>query len=372
MAEYFIGLMSGTSMDALDAVLVDLEGGTPCLVASHSQPLPEELRQQLLSLATTAENELERAAQADISLGRFSARTVQQLLSQTGIDAGNIRAIGSHGQTIRHAPDATPPYTVQIGDGNTIAQLTGITTVADFRRRDMVAGGQGAPLVPAFHSALFRDPQLTRVILNIGGIANITILPSEPSLPVTGFDTGPGNVLMDSWCAEQKGVAFDAEGRWASSGAVNEALLERLLADPYFGRQPPKSTGREYFNLQWLRPKLPETLAPEDIQATLCELTARSIAEAVKRFSPDASELIVCGGGAYNTHLMQRLAATLPQLAVSDSTVSSVEPRWMEAMAFAWLARQTLRQLPGNLPAVTGARESVILGSIYPSHQPLC
>lgn len=366
MAEYYIGLMSGTSMDALDAVLVDLEGERPALIASLSQPLPPALRHQLLSLTTAAENELERAAQADIAFGRFSAETVQQLLSRAGLAAAHIRAIGSHGQTIRHAPDADPPYSVQIGDGNTIAQLTGITTISDFRRRDMAAGGQGAPLVPAFHNALFRDPGQTRVILNIGGIANITILPHDAAEPVTGFDTGPGNVLMDSWCAKMRGQAYDAGGQWAASGRVDASLLDTLLADPYFARQPPKSTGREYFNLRWLQTKLPERLAPEDLQATLCELTARSIADAVARFSPDARELVACGGGAYNSFLMQRIAAALPQVRICDSARYSVEPRWMEAMAFAWLAQQTLARQPGNLPAVTGAKEAVILGAIHP------
>lgn len=369
MAEYYVGLMSGTSMDALDAVLVDFEGEQSQLKASLSRPLPEGLRNTLSSLTSPAGNEVERSAQADHWLGRFSAETVGQLLHQAAIDAGQIRAIGSHGQTIRHAPDASPPYTVQIGDGNTIAQLSGITTVADFRRRDMVVGGQGAPLVPAFHSALYRSEQEERVVLNLGGMANISILPADKRLPVRGFDTGPGNVLLDSWCLRQRSKAYDSNGDWAASGTVIPALLQRLAEDPYFQRPPPKSTGREYFNLDWLLNRLPSEAAPADIQATLSELTASTVADAVKHYSPECEKLIVCGGGAYNTDLMRRLETILPRITVSSSTKTGIEPRWLEAMAFAWLARQTLHRLTGNLPAVTGASEAVILGAIYPVNQ---
>jgi anhydro-N-acetylmuramic acid kinase len=366
MADYYIGLMSGTSMDALDAVLVDLSEATPHLEASLSHPLPPTLRQQLIALTTPGANEIERSAQADRELGRFSAKTIQTLLEQTSITASQITAIGSHGQTIRHSPDSSPSYTVQIGDGNTIAQLTGITTVTDFRRRDMVVGGQGAPLVPAFHSALYRDERKTRVILNLGGIANISILPRDPHLPVSGFDTGPANVLLDSWCQAQRGEPFDKNGAWASSGQILPEFLQTLLDDPYFQRSPPKSTGREYFNMDWLGPKLPANSNSADVQATLSELTARTIAEAITQYCPDSAELIVCGGGAYNADLMQRLQTNLPAMPVVSSGESGISPRWMEAMAFAWLAHQTLRGLPGNLPTVTGASKPVILGAIYP------
>jgi anhydro-N-acetylmuramic acid kinase len=255
---------------------------------------------------------------------------------------------------------------VQIGDANTIAQLTGITTVADFRRRDMAVGGQGAPLVPAFHSALYRQCGVNRVILNIGGIANISILPGDESLPVSGFDTGPGNMLMDSWCQSRKNLPYDEQGQWAASGSVSGALLDTLTADPYFRLQPPKSTGREYFNLGWLLPQLPSGIAENDVQATLTELTAITIAAAIHEHSPQTEDVTVCGGGAYNTYLMQRLAANLSGIRLQSSADTGVEPRWIEAMAFAWLAQQTLNHLPGNLPAVTGASEAVILGAIYP------
>lgn len=355
-------------MDALDAVLVDLAGETPRLKASLTRPLPSELRQQLLALTTAAENEIERSAQADRRLGEFSADTVKRLLAGAGIKPAQVQAIGSHGQTIRHAPDADPSYTVQIGDGNTIAQQTGITTVTDFRRRDMVVGGQGAPLVPAFHSALYRRPDQTRVIVNIGGMANISILPGDASQPISGFDTGPGNILMDSWCQARKNRPYDEQGQWAASGTLDAPLLGMLAADPYFRLPPPKSTGREYFNIDWLLPHLADDHADEDVQATLCELTALTLANAIVQYSPTPREVIVCGGGAYNTHLMQRLGANLPGINIESSAATGVEPRWIEAMAFAWLAQQTTRHLAGNLPAVTGASESVILGAIYPGH----
>jgi anhydro-N-acetylmuramic acid kinase len=367
MAEYFVGLMSGTSMDALDAVLVDLSQTPLKLVATLSRPLPATLREQLLALCTPGENELERAAQADITFARFSAETVQQLIADAAVPASAIRAIGSHGQTIRHGPDASPPYTVQIGDGNTLAQETGITTVADFRRRDMAVGGQGAPLVPAFHAALFRSEKQSRAALNIGGMANITFLPASHHLAVSGFDTGPGNVLMDSWSQHCRGAPYDEGGAWARSGTVNEELLARLLNDPFFALTPPKSTGRERFNLTWLLPQLPDGMDDADIQATLCELTARSTTDAIKQYAGDCRELLICGGGAENTFLLERLASLLPNCRVSSTADYGLAPRWVEATAFAWLARQTLQHLPGNLPAVTGAREAVILGAIYPA-----
>jgi len=368
MSEFYIGLMSGTSMDALDAVLVDLGGEQPQLLASLSRPLPPPLREQLIALALPGDDEIARAARADVLLGRFSAECVQQLLQQSVMRNSDIRAIGSHGQTIRHAPDDTPPYTQQIGDPNTIAQLTGITTVADFRRRDMVVGGQAAPLVPAFHSALYRNNRYTRVALNLGGIANITVLPADPDAAVIGFDTGPANGLMDAWCQYRLDRPYDEAGRIAASGEVNQPLLEQLENDPYFRLPPPKSTGREHFNLDWLLQQLPASpLDDTDILATLTELTARSVAAAIMQHATGTEELIVCGGGAYNDHLMQRLTANLPDIRINSSTSYGVEPRWIEAMAFAWLARRTLNHLPGNLPSVTGAREAVILGAIYPA-----
>lgn len=366
MAEYYIGLMSGTSMDALDAVLVDFSNVPLRLVSHHSRPLPPDLRQQLLSLSSIGENELERVAQADIQLGRFCAETVLELLADAHIGHIEVIAIGSHGQTIRHAPNASPPYSVQIGDGNTIAQATGIATVTDFRRRDMVVGGQGAPLVPAFHEALYRSSNIERVILNIGGMANISILPADEDTPVSGFDTGPGNVLLDAWIQQKQGELYDMDGSWGRSGKVNATLLESLLSDPYFSLKPPKSTGREKFNLAWLQAHLAEKLSDEDIQATLVELTACSISQAIHDYAAESGELLVCGGGAHNGLLMERLAARLPQWHVGSTEEYGLAPRWVEATAFAWLARQTLLNLPGNLPSVTGATEAVVLGAIYP------
>lgn len=370
MAEYYVGLMSGTSMDALDAVLVDFSAPPLQISATLSQPLPVELRRQMMALASPGDNELERAAQADILFARFSASTVKALLHTTTISPTEIVAIGSHGQTIRHGPNADPAFTVQIGDGNTLAQLTGITTIADFRRRDMVVGGEGAPLVPAFHASCFQREGETRVILNIGGIANISILPGDPQQPVSGFDTGPGNMLMDSWIRRCLGDTYDDNGNWAHSGQVHPGLLELLLGDPYFPRTPPKSTGREHFNLEWLLPQLPSGISEVDVQSTLCELTAHSIADAINQYAPDCREVLVCGGGAYNSYLMGRIAERVPSATVSSTAHYGLDPRWVEAVAFAWLARQTINHLPGNLPAVTGAREAVILGAIYPAPPP--
>ncbi len=361
---YYIGLMSGTSLDGIDAVLVDFAGDPPRLIEAHTHPLPDTLRQQLGALCQPGDNEIERMGRADIALGELFADAVQQLLRQTSIPATEIHAIGSHGQTIRHRPDAG--FTLQIGDANRIARRTGITTVADFRRRDMAAGGQGAPLVPAFHAALFRSPDITRVVLNLGGMANITLLPAHPERPVSGYDTGPGNVLMDTWAQQYLGRPLDEHGAWAATGCVNEALLTRSLSDAYFRQAPPKSTGREYFNADWLTARLDESehsLSPVDIQATLCELTAVSVAEAVRH--TDAAELLVCGGGTHNTYLLSRLKARLDSMDVIPSTERGLAADWVEAVAFAWLARETLAARPGNLPAVTGASEAVVLGAIY-------
>ncbi|MEN8171103.1 MAG: anhydro-N-acetylmuramic acid kinase [Pseudomonadota bacterium] len=367
MADYFIGLMSGTSMDALDAVLVDFSATPPHLIATHSHALDKAIRHEILALAQPGDNELDRLAQLDVRLGTLSAQLSLQLLEQAQIDSSEVRAIGSHGQTVRHAPDAPTPYTVQIGDPNTIAQLSGITTVADFRRRDMVAGGQGAPLVPAFHKALFHSSETNRVVLNIGGIANISILPADNSQAVNGFDTGPGNMLMDAWIQLKQHQPYDENGGWARSGSVNVELLNKLLSDPYFSRTPPKSTGREQYNLHWLEQQLHEAHQAQDIQATLCELSATTIANAVLQFAPNTDELYVCGGGARNSYLMERISDYLKGCHISTTAELGVEPQWVEAMAFAWLARQTLLGLPGNLPAVTGARKAVILGGIYPA-----
>jgi anhydro-N-acetylmuramic acid kinase len=367
MSELYLGIMSGTSLDAIDAVVADFTSLPPKLIACHTHPLPDKIRSKIIELHQTGVNELERMAQLDIQLGRLFAEAVMLLLEQIPSLPHGIQAIGSHGQTIRHQPAGNPPYTLQIGDPNIIAQLTGITTVADFRRRDIAAGGQGAPLVPAFHAACFHSSDEDRVIVNIGGMANITILPAREKSNVSGFDTGPGNVLLDGWIRKVRGEKMDESGNWARSGKVDIALLQQLLDDPYFRQPPPKSTGREYFNLEWLENRLTGREEPQDIQATLCELTAVSIAKSVSRFAAGSRRLLVCGGGSSNNLLMDRLQALLSDAIVESSHEQGIPPHWVEATAFAWLARQTLKGLTGNIPAVTGAKAPVVLGGIYPA-----
>ena len=356
-------------MDAIDAVLVRFDQHRPELVENLSAPLAPELRNRLAELATPGENELARMMELDVIMGRAFAEVSRTLLEKAHLTPDSVRAIGSHGQTIRHIPSGFFPSTCQIGDPNIIAEISGITTVADFRRRDMAAGGQGAPLVPAFHAAILRVSQRTRVVVNIGGMANISVLPAYPAGTVIGFDTGPGNVLMDHWIERAQGKGWDENGQWAAQGKIDEELLERLLREPFFHQAPPKSTGRELFSEGWLLSHLSGREQPVDVQATLCELTARSIAQAIQSVSSDCREVMVCGGGAYNAHLMQRLASNLAGATVVSTAEYGIEPRWMEAMAFAWLARQTLAGLPGNLPAVTGANHPVILGAIYPANR---
>ena len=365
--QLYIGLMSGTSADAIDAALVDLQS-TPQLIAQHSFELPASIRQQIHRLSLPSDNEIDRMGLLDVELGKLFAKTSLELLAKSGLKGEQITAIGSHGQTIRHRPPGSPEgtFTLQIGDPNQIVELTGITTVADFRRRDMAASGQGAPLVPAFHRAIFHSQNKHRVIVNIGGMANITWLPAQGQ--TLGFDTGPGNVLMDTWMAEHLGESYDKDGAWATSGQVSGALLRELLAAPYFELQAPKSTGRECFNRAWLDEnlrKLPSTLAPPDVQATLLELTAITITNSINDLSQSSKEVFVCGGGAYNLALMQRLVELLPDNAVASTAVLGVDPQWIEAMAFAWLAQQTINHRPGNLREVTGAQREVILGGVY-------
>ncbi len=372
MENLFIGLMSGTSMDGIDVVLADFDD-QPRLLASHSHPIPSSLHTRLVTLSTAnSAHEIRLLGETDRLFGECLASAAITLMSKAGVDASRVAAIGSHGQTVRHAPNNKPAWTMQIGDPNTIAELTGITTVADFRRRDVAAGGQGAPLVPAFHQAVFQHPDRDRVVLNIGGMANITILPANEQAPVTGFDTGPGNVLMDEWVRLHEQRDFDRDGRWAATGTCNDTLLQRLLSDVYFQAPPPKSTGRETFNLDWLYGFIHrQPVAPADVQATLTELTAATVADAILRHAPATDEVLVCGGGAHNSLLMDRLRAHLPGHAIETTAAYGIAPDWVEAMAFAWLARQTLLGLPGNLPAVTGARESRILGAIHPGNDGL-
>ena len=369
MSERFIGLMSGTSLDAIDVALVEFESHYPKLIASHSQALPAELRDTLLSLNRSRAGEIKRMAIADVQWAQQAADAVNKLLSQTSLTANDISAIGSHGQTIRHAPNNETPYTLQIGDPNTLAELTGITTVADFRRRDLAAGGQGAPLMPSFHNAMLRVNDETRVVVNIGGMANITVLPADPDEDVIGFDTGPGNVLMDAYIQTCLRKDYDEGGQWAASGAVNNDLLTRLRRDKFFKLPPPKSTGRELFNLRWLErhlKRIKKRIVRKHVQASLCELTAVSISEAIQEYAAEAKSIIICGGGVHNTALMFRLQCLLEHQQIRSSEDYGIDPDAMEAIGFAWLAQQTLAIQPGNLPSVTGATHPVVLGGIYP------
>lgn len=361
----FIGLISGTSMDAIDAVLVSFEAATPRLLAHHSLPLSHEIRTELTALQQPGHDELNRTARLDIEMGRLFAQSTSELLELSGCQPREIIAIGSHGQTIRHLPNGEYRTSFQIGDPNLIAELTGITTVADFRRRDMAAGGQGAPLVPAFHNQVFRSDTLNRVIVNIGGIANITVLPADRDEPVIGFDTGPGNGLMDAWIGRHQGRNHDHRGEWAARGRVLPELLDRMLTDPYFSLAAPKSTGKEYFHLDWLQKYLAKKMAAEDVQATLCELTATTITNAIRHVGPGTEEIYVCGGGVYNQHLMQRLVELLKPAKTASTDELGLAPDWVEAICFAWLAKQTLHRHPANLPSVTGARHDVVLGGIF-------
>jgi anhydro-N-acetylmuramic acid kinase len=368
MPEKYIGLMSGSSLDGIDAVLVSFESSSPLLHAHLVHPLDPELVSELDALTRPGSDELARLCRADVSLGECFADAVTSLLDQAGIAGSQVSAIGSHGQTVRHYPDIQTPTTLQIADPNIIAERTGLTTVADFRRRDIAAGGQGAPLVPAFHQAVLHDPEYNRVIVNIGGIANLTLLPAKPESGISGFDTGPGNALLDAWIKQQRNEAYDYHGEWAASGKVHPELLTALLGEPYFFRLAPKSTGRDIFNLDWLTNCWPTVaeLSPVDVQATLLELTAVTIADAIQQASPVPEQVLVCGGGVHNISLLQRLNTLLPAQQILSTKDVGLDPDWIEAMAFAWLARQTLHHQAGNLPAVTGASHPVVLGGIYP------
>ncbi|WP_432727882.1 anhydro-N-acetylmuramic acid kinase [Variovorax sp. W6] len=373
-AELFIGLMSGTSLDGVDGVLADFSGGRITVRSYATAQFPVALRAELLALNTPGDNELHRAALAGNGLARAYAGVVAQLLADSGTDAGAVTAIGAHGQTVRHRPLEFDEvgYTLQINNPSLLAELTGIDVVADFRSRDLAAGGQGAPLVPAFHRALFARPDETVAALNIGGISNLSLLPAasqpEGAATVLGFDCGPGNALMDHWCQSHQGQPFDRGGQWAASGQVLPGLLAQLLADPYFARTPPKSTGRDLFNPAWLAAQLGTTaMAAEDVQATLAELTAHACAADLKSYGKDSKLLIVCGGGALNDHLLDRLRALLPGVTVAASTDHGLPPLQVEAAAFAWLARATVRREAGNLASVTGARGARVLGAIYPA-----
>ena len=371
--ERYAGVMSGTSLDGVDAVLAAFDGATCTVEAAAHRPFPAALRAELFALQTPGPDEIARAARAANALADAYADAVADVLAAAGVVASDVLAAGVHGQTIRHCPHEA--WTLQLNNPARVAERTGVTVVADFRARDVAAGGQGAPLVPAFHAAMFARGDADRVIVNIGGIANLTLLPAGGDLAaVRGFDTGPGNVLMDLWCARHRGEDFDRGGAWAQTGQVDAALLAVLLADPYFAAAPPKSTGRDLFNAGWLATRLARHAeqrlpAPDAavVQATLLALTVRAIADAViaAGWANDA-EVLVCGGGARNSTLMAALATGLAPRTVTTTAAHGIAVEHVEALAFAWLARQALAGRPGNLPAVTGARGLRVLGAIYP------
>ena len=365
MSDLYIGLMSGTSLDGADGVLVDFSGSKLRVVASSTEMFPTDFRAELLALNSPSHNELHRSALAANQLTEVYAEVVTSLLRDSGETAKHIQAIGAHGQTVRHRPELG--YTTQLNNPSLLAERTGINVVADFRSRDVAAGGQGAPLVPAFHHSFFGKPGQATLVLNIGGISNLSVLPVTGQ--VLGFDCGPGNALMDAWCLQHTGKRFDEGGQWAASGQLVPELLASLLDEGYFALPPPKSTGRDLFSMAWLRQKLKSyaSYSPEDVQNTLTELTARACIACANSYLNNSKELIVCGGGAFNNYLMQRLQAGLPFLNVVSSSTRGLPALQVEAAAFAWLARQTTKRLPGNLPSATGAVGQRMLGAIYPA-----
>ncbi|MBA3564653.1 MAG: anhydro-N-acetylmuramic acid kinase [Gammaproteobacteria bacterium] len=367
-SELYMGLMSGTSMDGADAALVQFDEQGCRIVAGHGVPFPRDLYEAVSGLVAQpmSISSLDQLGELETRLGHFFADAALELLEGERVAASSVAAIGSHGQTIRHCPDFTHAFTWQLGDPNVIVARTRITTVADFRRRDLALGGQGAPLMPAFHKAVFSAAGEDRVVVNLGGMANVTILPREGE--VLGFDTGPGNALMDIWSQAKRRKPFDEGGAWAASGRVHAGLLERFSDDPFFRKAPPKSTGREYFNKRWIENALFELTnwpSAEDIQATLLELTACSVSEVIADAAPKTERVLLCGGGVHNLRLVERLGELMPTRIVEPAEAHGIASDWVEAAGFAWLARQTLNGHPGNLPAVTGASRPAILGGIY-------
>jgi anhydro-N-acetylmuramic acid kinase len=368
---HYIGLISGTSTDGVDAVVVAISpekkiGHQFKIIAARMEAIPNALRQRIKSIMNPGNDGVDECGSIDIEIGELFAKAALNVLKESGLNTSEIRAIGSHGQTIRHRPSNKHPFSRQIGDPSTIAQITGIATIADFRSRDIAAGGQGAPLVPAFHQWLFSSSARSRAVLNIGGIANLTFIPTEGS--VIGFDTGPGNALLDQWIGRHKNEPYDREGKWASSGTVSEPLLKRLLQDSYFSQPHPKSTGVEYFNMAWLERSLSTlatNIAAQDVQATLAELTAITIMNEVKARTPSVDEIMVCGGGSHNVFLMDALRRYADRIVVDTTERLGLHPDWVEASAFAWLAHCRLENIPGNIPAVTGAKNAAVLGGIY-------
>ncbi|MDH4285945.1 MAG: anhydro-N-acetylmuramic acid kinase [Gallionella sp.] len=361
LPELYVGLMSGTSLDGVDAALIDLSQPKPVQLATHYLPFDDTLKNSLLALHQPGHNELHQAQLIGNQLAHRYATAVNALLAAANISSENIIALGCHGQTVRHCPEHG--YTLQIGNAALLAELTGITVVGDFRSRDIAAGGQGAPLVPAFHDKVMRHPGIHRAIVNIGGISNLTNLP--PGAPTSGFDCGPGNLLMDAWCMRHLDEPYDDNGAWAASGKVLPALLDKLFNEPFFLQPPPKSCGRDLFNISWLQDKLEGNEAAVDVQATLLELTCRAIAQSIKQHCNGTMEIYLCGGGAHNRTLHNRLATMLPGCSVQTTDALGVDGDYLEATAFAWLAQQNLQGNPANLPLVTGARHPCILGAVY-------
>jgi len=365
MSSLFLGLISGTSADGIDAALVRFDAaGHARLAFGRTYAWDSALRARLVELGQqSAVLTLDDVGELDVRIARAFADAALQALADSGTDAREVAAIGSHGQTLRHRPHGTYPFTLQLGDPGTIAEHTGIRVVADFRRRDVAAGGHGAPLLPGLHAALLHAPDEDRVVLNLGGIANLTLLPARGE--VRGFDTGPANGLMDAWCLRHRGEAFDRDGAFAREGRVDDGLLSRLLADPWFAAPPPKSTGRDQFHLAWVESRFAGHEAPAHVQATLLALTVRTVVDALDATLPDAKRLIACGGGVHNSALMQAFANALPGCIVESSAAHGLDPDFVEAMGFAWLARQTLLGLPGNVPSVTGADGFRVLGGVH-------
>lgn len=370
LPDLYLGLISGTSTDGIDTAIVRFgdDGRSVELLFGRTYAWPSDLRARLVELGQRGvELTLDDIGELDTRIGRIFADAAGHALRDSGIDRARIAAIGSHGQTLRHRPQGDHPFTMQLGDPNLIAEHCGVRVVADFRRRDVAAGGHGAPLLPALHAALLTAPQEQRAVVNLGGIANITLLPptSEAHGEVRGFDTGPANALMDAWCLRHTGAGYDRDGAFALSGRVDTALLSKLLQEPWFSLPAPKSTGRDQFHLGWLERQLSGQESPPDVQATLLALTARTVADALNAAQPGTARLIACGGGVHNPALMRALAATLPRVTVESSAAHGLDPDLVEAMGFAWLARQTVLGLPGNLPSVSGARGPRVLGAIY-------
>ena len=365
-SDIYLGLMSGTSVDGVDAVIVDFGGSLPVVLHSLTESYPESISARIRALTRASSITLDELCGLDVEIAEYYVNVVHKILVDASISADSIRAIGSHGQTIHHNPDQKPRFTLQIGDPNILCAGSGITTVADFRRRDMALGGQGAPLAPAFHQSIFRSADRDRAIINIGGIANITFLPAANETDTIGFDTGPGNTLLDYWINLHLKQRYDDAGKWAASGNIDTNLLQAMISsEPFFSQEPPKSTGTEYFSPDWLTKFTVERQTPENIQATLLELTARTIVMGLNQLEPASREYYICGGGVHNRALLERLEILLQPATLQTTAALGIDPDYVEAIAFAWLARQTIHGMPGNLPSVTRAQSSAILGGIF-------